>query len=217
MSVSCGEDIACPANVDHFLVRDVRRGEIVRVRPIVAFQGETGAFSERAAALLVPGQLSLLPCDTFDAAVRAVVNGEADFAVIPIENLIAGPVHAALDAMAQFTSLERVRELTLPVRLALLGLPGARIDQVREVLSHGVALKQVTRFLAEHPAIRAVEAPDTAGAARMVAIRREPSVAAIAAPWAAKHYGLTILAEGLEDRPDNGTKFVLLRRAPQRA
>jgi prephenate dehydratase len=205
------------ANVDDFLVRPLHRGEIARVRPIVAFQGETGAFSERAAALLVPGQLALLPCDTFDAAVRAVVNGNADYAVIPVENLIAGPVHAALDAMAQFSSLERVRELTLPVRLALLGLPGAVIGQVREVLSHGVALKQVTRFLAEHPAIRAVEAPDTAGAARMVAIRRDPAVAAIAAPWAAKHYGLTILAEGLEDRSDNGTKFVLLRRIGHRA
>ena len=186
-----------------------------RVRPIVAFQGETGAFSERAAALLVPGELTLLPCATFDAAVRAVVNGHADYAVIPIENLIAGPIHAALDAMAPFASLERVRELALPVRLALVGIGGATIDGIREVLSHPVALKQATQFFAEHPAIRVVEAPDTAGAARMVAIRREPTVAAIAAPWAAKHYGLVILAEGIENRPDNATTFVLLRRIPQ--
>ena len=197
-------------------MHDAHGNQLAAVRPIVAFQGETGAFSERAAALLVAGQLSLLPCDTFDAAVRAVVNGNADYAVIPIENLIAGPVHAAIDALAQFPSLDRVRELALPVRLALMGLPDATIDQVREVLSHPVALKQVTKFLAAHPAIRAVEAADTAGAARMVAIRREPSVAAIAAPWAAKHYGLTILAEGLEDRPDNATTFVLVRRVPQR-
>jgi prephenate dehydratase len=198
------------------LALDAHDDQLAAVRPIVAFQGETGAFSERAAALLVEGQLSLLPCDTFDAAVRAVVNGHADYAVIPIENLIAGPVSAAIDALAQFPSLDRVRELALPVRLALMGLPDATIDQVREVLSHPVALKQCTKFLAQHPAIRAVEANDTAGAARMVAIRREPSVAAIAAPWAAKHYGLTILAEGLEDRPDNATTFVLVRRTPQR-
>ncbi len=191
--------------------------QLAAVRAIVAFQGETGAFSERAAALMVDGELTLLPCETFDAAVRAVVNGQADFAVVPIENLIAGPVHAAMDALAQFPSLVRVRELALPVRLALMGLPDAKIDQVREVLSHPVALRQVTKFLAEHPAIRTVEAHDTAGAARMVAIRRERSVAAIAAPWAAKHYGLTILAEGLEDRPDNATRFVLVRRAPQRS
>ncbi len=197
-------------------MRDAHGDQLGAVRPIVAFQGETGAFSERAAALLVEGQLSLLPCDTFDAAVRAVVNGNADYAVIPIENLIAGPVSAAIDALALFPSLDRVRELALPVRMTLMGLPDAKIDEVREVLSHPVALKQVTRFLAAHPAIRAVEAPDTAGAARMVAIRRDPSVAAIAAPWAARHYGLTILAEGLEDRPDNATTFVLVRRPPQR-
>jgi prephenate dehydratase len=199
-----------------FLVRTLHHEQLAVVRPIVAFQGETGAFSERAAALLVPGQLTLLPCDSFDDAVRAVVNGHADYAVIPIENLIAGPVQAALDAIAAFTSLERVRELALPVRMALLGMTGTTIDQVREVLSHPIALKQVRRFLAEHPAIRAVEAPDTAGAARMVAMRRDPTVTAIAAPWAAKHYGLTILIEGIEDRADNATTFVLLRRAAQR-
>ena len=183
------------------------------VRPIVAFQGETGAFSEAAAEQLVPGPLTLFPCATFDAAVRAVVNGHADYAVIPVMNLIAGPVHAAIDALAQFASLETVRELDLPIHLALLGLPGAVIENLREVLSHSIALQQCMRFLADHPHIVAVEAHDTAGAARMVAIRREPTVAAIAAPWAAQHYGLAILAEGLEDRPDNATTFVLVRRA----
>ncbi len=182
------------------------------VRPIVAFQGETGAFSEAAAEQLVKGPLTLLPCATFDAAVRAVVDGHADYAVLPIENLIAGPVHGALDAMAPFASLERMGELALPIRLALLGLAGTNAGEVREVLSHPIALRQCTRFLAEHPHIVAVEAHDTAGAARMVAIRREPTLAAIAAPWAAKHYGLAILAEGLEDRPDNTTTFVLIRR-----
>ena len=184
------------------------------MRPIVAFQGETGAFSEAAAEQLVPGPLTLFPCATFDAAVRAVVNGQADYAVIPVMNLIAGPVHEALDAMAPFASLERMRELAFPIRLALLGLPGTTVEEVREVLSHPMALKQCTRFLAEHPDIVATEANDTAGAARMVAIRREPAVAAIAAPWAAKHYGLAVLAEGLEDRPENATTFVLLRRTP---
>ena len=182
------------------------------MRPIVAFQGETGAFSEAAAQRLVEGDMTLLPSPTFDAAVRAVVNGHADFAVIPVNNLIAGPVHAALDAMAPFTSIERVREMALPIHLALLGLPGAEASRVREVLSHPIALRQCERFLASHPGMRVVEAPDTAGAARMVAIRRDPSVAAIAAAWAAKHYGLVVLAEHLEDRPDNATTFTLIRR-----
>ena len=184
------------------------------MRPIVAFQGETGAFSEAAAERLVAGPIVLMPCVTFEAAVRAVVNGHADCAVLPVMNLVAGPVNAALDAMAAFASIEQVDEFAMPVHLALLGLFGATVGQIREVLSHPVALRQCTRFLAEHPDIAAVEAHDTAGAARMVSIRRDASVAAIAAPWAAKHYGLDIIAEDLEDRPDNATTFVLVRRKP---
>lgn len=182
------------------------------MQPIVAFQGESGAFSEAAAEQLVSGPLSLLPCTTFDDVVRAVVDGAADLGVLPVENLIAGPVVGALDAMAPFPSIERVREHALPVRLALLGLPDSSTDQVREVLSHPVALRQCTRFLAAHPDIRATEAHDTAGAARLVALRGDRSVAAIAAPWAGKRYGLSVLAQELEDRPDNATRFVLIRR-----
>lgn len=185
------------------------------MRPIVAFQGETGAFSEAAAEQLVEGPITLLPCATFDAAVRAVVDGHADYAAIPIVNLIAGPVHEAVDALGQFTSLETSRQLDLPIHLALLGLPGAVIGELREVLSHSIALQQCTLFLAEHALMTPIDALDTARAARMVAIRRDPTVAAIAAPWAAKHYGLVILAEELEDRPDNVTTFVLVRRKPR--
>jgi prephenate dehydratase len=182
---------------------------------IVAFQGETGAFSEVAARQLVAEPIALLPCATFDAAVRAVVNGHADYAAIPVTNLIAGPVHEAVDAIAAFPSLERVGEMKLPIHLTLMGVAGATLDDVREVLSHGIALQQCTRFFAEHPEITGVEAHDTAGAARMVAIRRDPSVAALAAAWAAKVYGLAIIAERLEDRADNVTTFVLLRRKPR--
>jgi prephenate dehydratase len=182
------------------------------MRPIVAFQGETGAFSEAAAEQLVPGEITLFPCPTFDATVRAVVNGHADYAAIPVKNLIAGPVHDALSAIAQFSSLEHVGEMKLPIHLSLLGLPGARVEALTEVLSHGIALQQCNLYLAAHPNMRTVEAHDTAGAARMVGIRRDPTVAAIAASWAAKYYGLVVLAERLEDRPDNVTTFTLIRR-----
>lgn len=182
------------------------------MQPIVAFQGEGGAFSEAAAEELIAGPLALLPCTTFDDVVSAVVNGAADFGVLPIENLIAGPVTDALDAMASVASVERIREHTLPIRLALVGLPESSLSQIREALSHPVALRQCTRFFAAHPEIRAVEAHDTAGAARVIALRGERHAAAIAAPRAAARYGLKVLAEGLEDRPDNATRFVLIRR-----
>jgi prephenate dehydratase len=153
-----------------------------------------------------------MPCRTFDDVARAVVNGQADWGVLPVENLIAGPVHEALDALSRFASLEQVGEHVLPVHLALLGLPGASVKDIRFVLSHPVALKQCKEWLWAHRLISVTEAHDTAGAARMVALRRDPSVAAIAAGWAAEPYGLVVLADRLEDRPDNATRFVLVRR-----
>lgn len=160
----------------------------------------------------MPAPRTLMPCRTFDDVARAVVNGHADWGVLPVENLIAGPVHEALDALSRYDSLERVAEHVLPIHLALLGLPGAAVEDIRVVLSHGVALKQCREWLWEHRLITVTEAHDTAGAARMVALRRDPSVAAIAASWAAELHGLVVLADGLEDRPDNTTRFVLVRR-----
>ena len=185
------------------------------MRPIVAFQGESGAFSEKAIEYLVEGPVKLLSCNTFDATAGAVVQGIADLAVIPVENLIAGPVHAALDALAAAPELEQIGEHMLPVRHALLGLPGAKIGDIREALSHEMALKQCRRFFTEHPSIKAVEAHDTAGAARLVGIRREPSVAAIAGAWAAERYGLVVIQDGLQDHADNFTRFVLVMRRPR--
>jgi prephenate dehydratase len=191
-----------------------RTDDVVSVRPIVAFQGESGAFSEKAIGHLVSGPFDLLPCDTFDAATGAVVQGLADFAVIPVENLIAGPVHAALDALAGAPELVQIAEHQLPVRHALLGLAGATVGDIREALSHQMALKQCGRFFAEHPRIKPVEAHDTAGAARMVAIRRDPKVAAIAGAWAAERYGLVVIMDGLQDHSENFTRFVLVKRKP---
>ena len=182
------------------------------MRPIVAFQGESGAFSEKAIEYLVEGPVRLLSCNTFDATTGAVVQGIADLAVIPVENLIAGPVHAALDALAAAPELEQIGEYQLPVRHALLGLPGATLGDIREALSHEMALKQCRRFFAEHPAIKPVEAHDTAGAARLVGIRREASVAAIAGAWAAERYGLAVIEDGLQDHSDNFTRFVLVKK-----
>ena len=187
------------------------------MRRVVAFQGETGAFSESAATEMVEGPVSLLPCATFTDVVRSVVEGGADYGVLPVENLIAGPVYEALDALDGTTKLERIGEHSMPVRLALLGLADSSSSKIREVLSHPIALKQIGRWLAAHPQIRTVEAPDTAGAARMIAIRRDRHAAAVAAPWAASHYGLTILEEGLEDRTDNATRFVLVQRVRREA
>jgi len=110
--------------------------------------------------------------------------------------------------------LYAVAEVAVPVRLCLLALPGAAAPDLRAARSHPVALAQCGTFFRFHPHIRPVASHDTAGAAREVAELGDPSVAAIAGPAAAARYALALLAEGIQDRPDNHTRFVAIARTP---
>jgi prephenate dehydratase len=165
---------------------------------------------------MIAGPLTLLPCRAVRDVVLAVLNLRADYGLLPVETMIEGPVQDALAALDTL-DLERLAEQRLPVRLALLGLADSSASQIREVLGQAMALRQCARWLAGHPKVRTVEAPDTAGAARMVALRRDRHAAAIAASWAAAHYGLVVLEEDLQDRDDNTTRFILVRRRAERA
>lgn len=183
-------------------------------RPRVAFQGEPGAFSELAIAEQWPDDgAEAVPCPTFGDALGALFDGRAYFAVIPVENAIAGPVTVALQALAQYEGrLTQVAERRVGIHLALLALPGTALAQVTHAHSHPMALGQCRIFLARHPAITPVPEPDTAGAARMVAERKDPAHAAIAGVSAAGRYGLTVLQSHLEDVPANTTRFLVMAR-----
>lgn len=194
------------------LVRGRTQPRCCVMRPIVAYQGEPGAFSEGAASRFIEGEIDLLPCETFTEAVAAVERGAANFAAIPIHNITAGPVHAALNALQNSSAIEQIDEKQIHIHLALMAVPGALLDGIREAHSHQMALGQCGVFLAAHPSIVPVEANDTAGAARLVAAWNDPRRAAIAAVWAASRHGLVVLAEGLEDRANNLTTFVLIAR-----
>ena len=152
-----------------------------------------------------------MPRRTFRDVVRAVESGTDDAGLLPVENTLAGGVAAAFDAL-QAGDVAAVREVIIPIRHFLLALPGAELALLREVRSHPVALVQCERFFEGHPELAAVAVHDTAGAAREVADAGDPSLAAIAPRGAAKRYGLRILAEDLQDRDDNQTRFLLLRR-----
>lgn len=178
--------------------------------PRVTYQGEPGAFSEEA-ALSWFGEAVCEPRTTFRQVAEAVVRGEAEAGVLPVENTLAGGVAPAYDVLGSLP-LVVVGEVVRPIRMCLLGLRGARTEALRRVESHPVALAQCGRFLQEHPAIEAVVVHDTAGAARLVAERGDPQVAAIASAWAAERYGLEVLAEGVQDRDDNRTRFFVVRR-----
>jgi prephenate dehydratase len=187
-----------------------------RARPRVAFQGELGAFSERGVAQHWAGRAEPVPMREFDAVARAVDAGEVDFGLLPVENVIAGPVTASLAAIAAWPSLGIVGETTVAIELCALALPGASLGTLRRVRSHPVALAQCGAFLRRHPHLAAEPHYDTAGAARDVAAAGDASVGAVASRSAAERYGLVVLAAGIGDRADNATRFVVLARGERR-
>ncbi|MDE0877555.1 MAG: prephenate dehydratase [Sphingomonas bacterium] len=174
----------------------------------VAFQGAPGANSHVAAVEAFPECLPL-PCFSFEDAIDAVKAGDADCAIIPIENSLHGRV-ADIHFLLPESGLVITGEHFLPIRHALMGV-GAR-DEVREALSHPQALGQCRHWLKAH-GIAPVAYPDTAGAAAMVAERGAVSVAALAPPGAAEIYGLTLFASDIADADHNMTRFVVLARA----
>jgi len=178
--------------------------------PRVTFQGELGAFSEEAVAHHFSRRAHPLPCRGFREAVQRVETGEADFGMIPVENSLAGSVAPAYDALMA-AEVEVVSELIRPIRHVLMGTSRATLDGLRQVRSHPVALAQCTAFLGERTNLQAVAVYDTAGAAREVAGKGDPTVGAIAPGGAAERYGLKILATDLQDRMDNQTRFYLIR------
>jgi prephenate dehydratase len=145
---------------------------------------------------------------------RAVANSDADAGVLPVENTVAGGVVAAYDALAAAPSLHAIAETILRINQCLVAVKGATLESIEVVESHPIALAQCAAFLARIPRVREQAAADTASAARAVAESRDVRRAAIASRHSAERHGLVILAEHIEDRPDNQTRFLAIARAP---
>ncbi|WP_338692910.1 prephenate dehydratase [Streptomyces sp. Q6] len=175
----------------------------------VAYQGEYASNSATAAQTLFPG-CAELPFTSFEQALDAVTLGSADVAVIPVDNSAAGRV-ADVHHLLPESGLFVVGEYFLAIHFDLVGVPGASLDQVEQVRSHVHALGQCRKVLREG-GWRTLISDDTAGAAREVAELGSPRHAALAPPAAARHYGLEVLRAGVEDDPDNTTRFVVLSR-----
>lgn len=154
-----------------------------------------------------------VPCPRFSEIFAAVERGDADRGVIPLENSLAGSVDENLDLLVR-TRLWLVGELNLRVEHCLLGTEGADAEQLREVRSHPKALEQCERWFAAHPRVTRIAVADTAEAARYVAAKRDPGIAAIASAEAGRVHGLTLLAGSLEDHPLNFTRFGIIARDP---
>ena len=172
----------------------------------VAYQGASGAFSHEACLAFLPRhEPTARP--SFAEVVEAVETGEAELGILPVENVIAGPVDEA-QALIQGSALRVVAEHWLPVRMHLLGLPGVELAEIRTVASHPVALKQCAASLAAL-GVEIEAAPNTAVAAQSLS---ERSRAVLASEAAAQAYGLTILRRDVQDRRDNATLFAVLAR-----
>jgi prephenate dehydratase len=179
------------------------------VRPRVAFQGEPGAFSEEAAlGFFADPEPVAVP--TWRAVFEAVRDGTVDAGVAAIENSLAGTIRETYDLLAEF-DLQIAGAVSVPIRLALLALPGQRIDDIKRVYSHAQALAQADEFLRTR-SWEVLTTYNTAGAARTIAERGESAAGAVASPRVADLYGLEIVAPDIQTGADNRTRFVVLAR-----
>lgn len=176
---------------------------------VIAFQGQPGAYSNLACREVYP-DYETLACDSFEDAFATVSEGVASLAMIPIENSLGGRV-ADIHLLLPKANLFIVGEHFQPVHHYLLGAPGAKLEDVKQVRSHPQGLAQCRETLRELN-IEPVPRADTAGSAREVAEMGDPAIAAIASDLAGEIYGLDVLRSRIEDRIGNTTRFVIMSR-----
>lgn len=175
----------------------------------VAYSGIEGAFAHIAAMHLYPKE-KLISCRSFRDAYEAVEKGNADAAVLPIENSFAGEVGQVTDLMF-FGSLSVCRIYEMQIMQNLLAVPGAELSDIRMVISHRQALEQCERFIAEHH-FEQESTVNTARAAREVAMTQDIHMGAIASAETAKIYGLQVLVPEINESRDNTTRFAVFMR-----
>jgi prephenate dehydratase len=173
----------------------------------IAYQGEPGSNSHLVCKQHY-GDWEAVACASFEDVFAAVENGDADLAMIPIDNSIAGRV-ADIHHFLPTSGLHIIAEHFLRIQFTLMGVPGSTLDTIKTVHSHVHALGQCRAVIREH-GLTPVISGDTAGAAREIADANDVTQAAIAPPLAAEIYSLEILADDVEDEDHNTTRFVVL-------
>ena len=175
----------------------------------IAFQGELGAYSHQACRQARP-EMEAVPCRTFEDAIELCRSGEADLAMLPVENSTYGRV-ADIHSLLPGSGLRIVDEAFVRVHINLLAVPGTPLEKIGAAMSHTVLLGQCREFLKAHN-LRAVTGADTAGSAKIVAEKGDPGLAALASELAGEIYGLDVVARQIEDQANNTTRFLVMSR-----
>ena len=178
----------------------------------VAFQGERGAFSEKAIHRYFNEDVLPVPEPEFRSVFNAVLEGKTHFGMIPIENSLAGSIHQNYDLLLQFPDIQIVGETKIRVVHNLIGIPGTKIEEIQRVYSHPQGLAQCAAYLDTFPRWEKIPYYDTAGSVAHIAREGDKSRAAIASDEAAVVYKMEILKEGIETNPQNYTRFFAITR-----
>ncbi|MEJ6709286.1 MAG: prephenate dehydratase [Amylibacter sp.] len=178
----------------------------------ITFQGELGAYSHQACVEAFP-DAQVVACKTFESAIATVKRGDADLAMLPVENSTYGRV-ADMHYLLPESGLHIIGEHFVRVHINLMGVPGAKLSAITSAKSHTVLLGQCRKFLNENN-ILPVVGVDTAGSAQEVAAAGDPSMGALAGDLAAEIYGLDVLAHHIEDNQNNTTRFLVMSSEPQ--
>ncbi|HKJ39211.1 MAG TPA: prephenate dehydratase, partial [Anaerolineales bacterium] len=174
-------------------------------------QGEPGAYSEQA-VFNYYGEVETIPCESFDAMFDSVASGRSDFALAPIENSLAGSIHQNYDLLLRH-DLHIVGEYLLRVQHCLIALPDVKKDDIKKAISHPQALGQCAAYL-RNLGIKPETVYDTAGSVKILKASGARDTAAVASRRAAEIYEMQIIQEGIEDNPENYTRFLAVGREP---
>jgi prephenate dehydratase len=178
-------------------------------KPRVAIQGIRASFHEEAAFKYFGENIQTIECNSFKRTFEALLNKEADYVVMAIENSIAGSILPNYSLLLNY-NFPVVGEVYLPIQLHLMALPGVAFEQVKYVTSHPIAIRQCIDFFDEYPHLKIVESSDTAACAKRIHDEKLTDTVAIANTLAAKLYDLDILERRIESNKKNFTRFLIL-------
>ena len=177
----------------------------------VAIQGIAGSFHDEAAAQYFTGAYQPVPCETFRDMFILLKKRKVKYAVMAIENTVAGTILPNY-ALLRTSEMAIIGEIYLPIHQNLLCLPGQKLENIREVHSHPMAIQQCQAYFERHPQVRLVETTDTAASALWIARHKKHGFGAIAGKRAAQLFGLQVLAAGIETDKRNFTRFLVLHQ-----